>query len=217
MAQLAPSVLSADFSCLSKEIEKIETTGIEFLHIDVMDGHFVPNITFGPPVVKCIRKTSKMIFDVHLMISHPQQYAKPFADAGADYIVFHVECDDDIGDTIKKIKGLGKKCGVAIKPNTAPEAVFPYLEGLDMVLVMTVEPGFGGQSIIMPCLDKIAVIKAELAARGLDIPVEIDGGVNGENITLCAQKGADIIVAGSAVFGTPDSAAAALELESKIR
>ena len=212
MAQLAPSVLSADFSALSQEIEKIERTGIEFLHIDVMDGHFVPNITFGPPVVKCIRKTSKMIFDVHLMISHPLQYAKPFADAGADYIVFHLECDDDIEKTIEQIKALGVKCGVAIKPKTPAEAVFPYLESLDMVLVMTVEPGFGGQSIILPCLDKIALIKAEMREKGIDIPVEIDGGVNAGNIEHCAQKGADIIVAGNAVFGAQDSAKAALEL-----
>ncbi|MBQ6568914.1 MAG: ribulose-phosphate 3-epimerase [Clostridia bacterium] len=216
MPQLAPSVLSADFSRLEEEVRKIEQTDITFLHIDVMDGHFVPNITFGPPVVKCIRKTSKMIFDVHLMISHPKQYAKPFAAAGADYIVFHIESDDEPAETINEIKSLGVKCGIAIKPKTPAEAVIPYLDRLDMVLVMTVEPGFGGQSIISECLDKIAVIKAAMKEKNIDIPVEIDGGVNAENIEYCAKKGADIIVAGSAVFGADDSAQAVRRLSALI-
>lgn len=216
MAEIAPSILSADFSKLKEEIEKIEHTGIKFLHIDVMDGHFVPNITFGPPVVKCIRGCSELIFDVHLMISHPLFYAESFAKAGADYIVFHIECDDDISETLDKIETLGVKKGIAIKPKTPAEAVFPYLDRLDMVLVMTVEPGFGGQSMIEECLDKIPVIKTEMSRRGLDIPVEIDGGVNAENAEYSAQKGADIIVAGSAVFSAKDSAQATKLLMAEV-
>jgi len=216
MTEIAPSILSADFSKLKEEIEKIERTGIKFLHIDVMDGHFVPNITFGPPVVKCIRGCSELIFDVHLMISHPLFYAEPFAKAGADYIVFHIECDDDISETLDKIEALGVKKGIAIKPKTPAEVVFPYLDRLDMVLVMTVEPGFGGQSMIEECLDKIPVIKAEMNRRGLDIPVEIDGGVNAENAEYSARKGADIIVAGSAVFSAQDSAQATKMLMAEV-
>lgn len=212
MAEIAPSILSADFSKLGEEIKKLEPSGIKFLHIDVMDGHFVPNITFGPPVVKCIRGLSKLVFDVHLMISRPLFYAEPFAKAGADYIVFHIECDDDVEKTLDKIEGLGVKKGIAIKPKTPAEAVFSYLDRLDMVLVMTVEPGFGGQSMIEDCLDKISVIKAEMEKRGLDIPVEIDGGVNAQNVAHSADKGADIIVAGSAVFSGGNSAEAAKEL-----
>ncbi|MDR1564409.1 MAG: ribulose-phosphate 3-epimerase [Oscillospiraceae bacterium] len=212
MNQIAPSILSADFAALGKAVEEIEKAGIRFLHIDVMDGHFVPNITIGPEVVKALRKNSSMIFDVHLMISHPLQYAKDFAKAGADYIVFHAECEDDIAQTLAEIKSLGVKCGLSIKPNTPPQAVYPYLNQLDLVLVMTVEPGFGGQKLIEPCLEKLAPIRQKAEKLGVKPIIEIDGGVNAENIAHTAQMGAELIVAGSAVFSSANPGAEACRL-----
>lgn len=212
MNEIAPSVLSADFSKLAAEIEPIEKSGIKFLHIDVMDGHFVPNITFGPSVVKALRPHSKMIFDVHLMISHPLQYAEEFAKAGADYIIFHTECDDDIAETLAKIKKLGVKCGLSIKPKTSPEVLKPFIKELDMVLVMTVEPGFGGQKMISECLDKLAVIREYADAAGVSPLLEVDGGITAENVAFAASKGAQVIVAGSSVFSKSNPAEAALEL-----
>lgn len=212
MSIIAPSILSADFSRIGEEINNIEKSGVDFLHIDVMDGHFVPNITFGPPVVKSVRKVSKSVFDVHLMISHPAKYIDAFAAAGADYIVFHLECDDDIEETVDLIKSKGIKCGIAIKPKTSPEALFPFVERLDMVLIMTVEPGFGGQSMIDECLDKIEVLKKYAHSVGADPLFEIDGGVNKNNVEYAAKKGADVIVAGNAVFAAENPCEAVKEL-----
>lgn len=208
MAIIAPSLLSADFTKMGDEVKEIEAVGTRVLHIDIMDGHFVPNLTFGYSMVKALRPLSRMVFDVHLMISHPLDYIENFAKAGSDVITVHTECDDDLDQCIELIHACGKKAGLSIKPQTAPDALFPYLGKLEHILVMTVEPGFGGQSMIPKCLDKIAVIKAECARRGLEIPVMIDGGVNEANVQTAAQAGADMMVAGNAVFGAKDRAAA---------
>lgn len=208
MAIIAPSLLSADFTKMGDEVKEIEAVGTRVLHIDIMDGHFVPNLTFGYSMVKALRPLSGMVFDVHLMISHPLDYIENFAKAGSDVITVHTECDDDLDKCIALIHACGKKAGLSIKPNTPPEALFPYLDKLEHILVMTVEPGFGGQSMIPECLDKIAVIKAECTRRGLEIPVMIDGGVNESNVQTAAQAGADMMVAGNAVFGAKDRAAA---------
>lgn len=208
MAIIAPSLLSADFTRMGEEVREIETVGAKVLHIDIMDGHFVPNLTFGYSMVKALRPLTGMVFDVHLMISHPLDYIKHFAQAGSDIITVHIECDDDAQACIDLIHACGKKAGLSVKPATPPDALFPYLDKLDHILVMTVEPGFGGQSMMPECLDKIAVIKAECARRGLTVPVMIDGGVNAANAATAAQAGADMMVAGNAVFGAPDRAAA---------
>ena len=208
MAIIAPSLLSADFTRMGDEVREIESVGARVLHIDIMDGHFVPNLTFGYSMVKALRPVTDMIFDVHLMMTDPIDYIEDFAKAGSDIITIHTECNSDPDSCIRLIHQCGKKAGLSIKPKTAPEALFPYLGKLDHILVMTVEPGFGGQSMMPECLDKIAVIKSECSARGLDIPVMIDGGVNAKNASMAAQAGADMMVAGNAVFGASDRAAA---------
>ena len=208
MAKIAPSLLSADFTKLGEEVKEIESVGTEILHIDIMDGHFVPNLTFGYSMVKALRPVSDMIYDVHLMMTNPLSYIENFAKAGSDIITVHTECDDDINECLALIHKCGVKAGLSVKPKTSPDALFPYLDKLEHILVMTVEPGFGGQSMMPECLDKIAVIKAECASRGLDIPVMIDGGVNADNVQTAARAGADMMVAGNAVFGAKDRAAA---------
>ena len=208
MAIIAPSLLSADFTRMGEEVREIEAAHAEVLHIDIMDGHFVPNLTFGYSMVKALRPLTGMVFDVHLMISHPLDYIEHFAQAGSDIITVHIECEDDAERCVDLIHACGKKAGLSVKPATPPEALFPYLDRLDHILVMTVEPGFGGQAMMSACLDKIAVIKEECARRGLTVPVMIDGGVNAANVRTAAQAGADMMVAGNAVFGAPDRAAA---------
>ncbi|MDD6395573.1 MAG: ribulose-phosphate 3-epimerase [Firmicutes bacterium] len=208
MAKIAPSLLSADFTRLGEEVKEIESVGTEILHIDIMDGHFVPNLTFGYSMVKALRPVSDMIYDVHLMMTNPLSYIENFAKAGSDIITVHTECDDDINKCLDLIHKCGVKAGLSVKPKTSPDALFPYLDKLEHILVMTVEPGFGGQSMMTECLDKIAVIKAECASRGLNIPVMIDGGVNADNVQTAARAGADMMVAGNAVFGAKDRAAA---------
>ena len=178
----------------------MDKAGADYMHLDVMDGHFVPNITFGAPVIKYVRGFTDKPFDVHLMISEPLKYIDDFCDAGADIITFHIESDSNPDKTIEKIKSRAVKAGLVIKPKTPAESVFPYLDKLDMVLVMTVEPGFGGQSFMADMLLKVKKLKAEIKRRNLNVLIEADGGICDKNIALCAEAGVDIAVAGTAVF-----------------
>ncbi len=197
---LAPSILSADFTILGEQIKKTEEAGAKYLHFDVMDGIFVPSISFGLPVLKSIRRASNQIYDVHLMIEEPIRYIEEFAKAGADIITFHLEAASDPREVIDKIKSCGKKVGLSIKPKTPVEALMPYLEHVDMILIMTVEPGFGGQAYIDYCTDKIRETRKLLDEKGLDTDIEIDGGVTSDNVHIPLEAGANVIVAGSAVF-----------------
>ena len=183
-----------------EEIARMDKAGADWMHLDVMDGHFVPNLTFGAPIIKWVRPFSDKPFDVHLMISDPLRYIDDFADAGADIITFHIESDSDIDKTIDKIKSRGIKAGLVLKPKTPAEAVFPYLDRLDLVLVMTVEPGFGGQSFMADMMPKVEAIKAEINRRGLNVLIEADGGIGDATIAEVARAGVDVSVAGTAVF-----------------
>lgn len=198
---VAPSVLASDFTDLTNEMEKVKTA--DYIHLDIMDGHFVPNISFGPDVVKQLRSKTEVPFDVHLMISHPLKYLDRFAEAGADIVSFHVECDDDTQEVIDRITELGIKPALTLKPGTPVEELYPYLDKLFMVLIMTVEPGFGGQKFMADQMDKIRKIKE----RCPNLLVEVDGGVNRETVHVCKEAGADICVAGTAVFKAEDPAA----------
>ena len=197
---LSPSILAADFSRLGEQIKEVEHAGARYLHIDVMDGVFVPDISFGMPVISSIRKCTDILFDVHLMIDRPERYVKEFADCGADLINFHLEAAQDAAGIIQKIKFLGKRAGITISPETPAEAVEPYLKLVDMILVMTVKPGFGGQKLIMECLDKVSRVRAMVAEKGLKTDIEVDGGIRVENVELALEAGANVIVSGSAVF-----------------
>ena len=204
---IAPSILSADFSKLGDEIKLVEHLGAEYLHFDVMDGHFVPNISFGIPVLKSISKIHSMVNDVHIMISEPKKYIKKFAEAGADIITFHYEaCNSlqEVEEIIDLIHDYGVKAGLSIKPNTSVEIIKPFLANLDLVLVMSVEPGFGGQSFISSALDKIQYLRYVIDENDYDCLIEVDGGINEETAHLCAEAGVDILVAGSYLFGQPD-------------
>ncbi len=201
---LSPSILSADFAELKKDVQALEKSGCEYVHIDVMDGHFVPNMSFGAPIVKAIRKHTKGVFDVHLMISDPNKYLEDFVKAGADIITFHLEAVEDSAALIKRIKEYGIKACVSVKPNTPIEEVYPYLENLDMVLIMTVEPGFGGQKFIEPMMEKIYKLKEEIDRRGLNVDIEADGGIGLDNVAKVVKAGVNVVVAGSAIFNTDD-------------
>ncbi len=216
MIKLAPSILSADFGRLAEEVQAVERAGADLIHIDVMDGHFVPNLTIGPLVVEAIRPVTRLPFDVHLMIENPDQYLEAFAKAGADWISVHVEACVHLHRTVSRIKELGKKAGVVLNPATPLESLTYILEEIDYVLIMSVNPGFGGQRFIPSALKKVRALKEMIAAYGLDLPVEIDGGVNLETLPEVVRAGADILVAGSAIFNTPDYAATIKAFRQKI-
>lgn len=206
--KISPSILSADFSDLGHALKLCEQTNCDSVHFDVMDGHFVPNISYGVPVLKSLNKFSDIKFDVHLMITDPADYVKAFADAGADIITFHVESNSDVGSTIDKIHSLGVKAGLSVKPATDVESVYPYLDKLDMVLVMTVEPGFGGQGFMYDTLAKIEKLRNEAVDRGIDLDIEVDGGIDDKTAPLVKNAGANVLVSGSYLFGTSDFAKA---------
>lgn len=204
MIKLAPSILSADFARLLEDVKKVEKAGCEYLHIDVMDGHFVPNITLGPGIVKSLRKDVDMVFDAHLMIENPDNYIKQFVDAGCDIIVVHQEACRHLHRTIQNIKSHGIKAGVALNPATPIDTIKYVLQDVDMVLLMSVNPGFGGQSYIPVVTEKIKELKALIDEMGLEIDIEVDGGVKPSNISEVVNAGANVIVAGSAIFGADD-------------
>jgi ribulose-phosphate 3-epimerase len=208
MVKIAPSILSADFSKLGEEIIAVEKGGADYIHVDVMDGHFVPNITIGPLIVEAIRPVTKLPLDVHLMIENPDQYIEAFAKAGADYITVHVETCRHLHRTIQNIKSFGVKAGVVLNPATPVDSIQHIINDIDMVLLMSVNPGFGGQKFIPEVLPKIKQVKEMAEAKGADLEIEIDGGVNPETAKLCIEAGATVLVAGSAIYNQHDYAQA---------
>ena len=201
MIQIAPSLLAADILHMADEVQKMETAGADLLHVDIMDGHFVPNLTFGPHLVAALKKVTDLPLDVHLMLTNPAQYIRPFAESGADIITIHAECQDDPETCFREIRSHGVRCGIVLSPDTQPEPYFSFIDKADMTLVMSVYPGFGGQSFIPESLDKIKTIRSH---TGADYPIEIDGGVSEQNIDCILEAGANVIVAGSGIFGSDD-------------
>lgn len=209
MIKISPSVLASDLSNLAAEVAEIEKAGAEMVHLDVMDGVFVSNMSFGMPVIESLRKKSNMFFDVHLMIDKPERYIERFiTESGADLVTFHLEATEDPDKCIKIIKDNDRLVGISIKPKTPAEAVFPYLDRCDMILVMTVEPGYGGQTFMYDMLPKITEIRREITNRGLDVDIQVDGGINPDTAKLAISAGANILVAGSSVFKAEDRRAA---------
>lgn len=217
MLKIAPSLLSADFGVLKEETICIENAGADYLHIDVMDGIFVPNISFGFPIIEAIRPITQLHFDVHLMIDEPERYLSRFVEAGADLITVHYEAVKDIDVALDTIRLSGKRVGLSIKPKTPVEVLFPYLEKLDLVLIMTVEPGFGGQKLIPHTVEKIRALRCEIDKRQLNVEIEADGGINEQNAVMLVEAGVDVIVAGSSVFGAKDRKAAIAALKKANR
>lgn len=207
--KISPSLLSVDIGNIERDVKKLEKS-VDYLHIDVMDGHFVPNLSYGVPVVKGIKKFTDTPLDVHLMIDNPSKFIEPFINAGADILTIHVEVDDDILGCLKKIKEMGKKSGLALNPDTDPQKLVPYLEYTDMVLQMTVFPGFGGQSMVEDAIKNISVIRSMIGDKEL----EVDGGITAENVDILVREGADVIVSGSGIFKYDDIAAAAEKLRA---
>lgn len=202
---IAPSLLAADFACLQSDIQATEAAGVKILHIDVMDGHFVPNLSIGVPIVASIRGISEQLFDVHLMITNPLKYIAPFVKAGADHITFHVESEDDILEVIKEIRRNNVTAGISLKPKTNPELLVPYLDLIEMVLVMTVEPGFGGQSFMQDMMSKVEFLKKKaLENKNKNLHIQVDGGIDMKTIGLASRAGANIFVAGTSVFKFKD-------------
>ncbi len=204
MLKIAPSLLSADFSSIKEEIVKLEKAKVDYLHFDVMDNHFVPNLTFGSKFIKDLRKYTNIPFDVHLMIENPNRWAKQFLDSGGDIYTFHIEAVKDIDSLIKQVKDKNKQFALSVKPNTPINKIYPYLDYLDMVLIMTVEPGFGGQSLIEETIPKISAVKEKITSKGLNTLIEVDGGINLSTINKVVESGADILVMGSAFFKNND-------------
>jgi len=209
-AKLAPSILSADFARLAEAVAAVEGAGADWVHVDVMDGHFVPNLTFGPKMVADLRKATRLPLDVHLMIERPEDWVDRYADAGASYLTIHVEAARDVPGALRAIRGRGVRPGITLNPETPVEAVLPYLAAVDLVLVMSVRPGFGGQSFIENSLEKVSRLRAALDARGIAAELEVDGGIKPDNAARVAAAGATVLVAGSAVYEDPDGPAAAL-------
>lgn len=214
---IAPSILSADFSYLAKEIQEVEKAGADWIHVDVMDGHFVPNLTIGPVIVKWIRKITPLFFDVHLMIDEPQKYADEFIKAGADNITFHIESTPNPENLIHQIKNQNKKVGLSVRPKTSLSAILPYLAQIDLALIMTVEPGFGGQKFMADMMPKVRELKEYITKNNLKCRIEIDGGINAETAPLTVQEGADILVAGNSIFSEKNRAEALQKIRNSVQ